>query len=83
MPQHCEMIEAYVDCELAAMKEIFPTLSSRDGLCLILGGMADVKQYDSTTFTTVISYYGLSSDEILNTNNDYKSSTSGQSCNLN
>jgi hypothetical protein len=82
MPQHCEMIEAYVDCELSAMKEIFPNLSSHDGLCMILGGMSDVQQYDNTTFNTVLSNYGLNANDVSTTNNNYKTANLGQGCGL-
>jgi hypothetical protein len=53
MTQDHEMIEACVDCELTAMQDIFLNLSSHDGLCMMLGGMTDVQQYDSTTYNTV------------------------------
>jgi hypothetical protein len=82
MPQHCEMIEAYVGCELAAMQEIFPTLSSHDGLCMILGGMADVQQYDNTTYNTVLANYNLTTNDVSTTNNNYKTANLGQGCGL-
>jgi hypothetical protein len=78
--QHHEMITSYVDCELAALKEIFPTLSSHDGLCIILGGMYDVQQYDTATFNSVLAVYALTSADVVNTNSSYKTSGKGSSC---
>lgn len=82
MPQHCEMITSYVDCELAALRELFPTLSSHDGLCMILGGMGDVQQYDATTLNTVLSTYNLTLNDVVATNNNYKSANLGHGCGL-
>jgi hypothetical protein len=82
LPQHHEIITPYVDCELAALQSMFPNLSSKDDLCFILGGMADVQQYYSATFNSVLSTYNLTLNDVVNTNNNYKSAGVGHGCGL-
>ena len=80
LPQHCQMINSYVDCELAALQEVFPTLSSHDGLCLILGGMGQVQQYDADTFNTELQHYNLTNNDVVATNTKYQTSALGTAC---
>jgi hypothetical protein len=82
LQQHCQMIETYVACELNALQEIFPKLSSHDGLSLILDGFEQVQEYDQDTFNTLLSYYKLSLNDISQTNSKYESGTAGTPCGL-
>jgi hypothetical protein len=76
-------IEIKVDVlQLVQMKKLFPNLSSHDVLCMILGGMSNVQQYDLATLNAVLATYNLTLNDVVNTNNNYKSSSSGQSCGL-
>lgn len=80
MQQHCTMIESYLDCELSALQEVFPTLSSHDGLCMIIGGMEDIQEYDSDTLNQILMHYNLTLTDVINTNQQYKSGTLGTTC---
>jgi hypothetical protein len=79
--QHCEMIQNYVAVEENALMEIFPTLSAHDAVSIILGGMADVQEYDPATLNTVLAGFNLTSTDVINTNNSYKSGAKGTKCN--
>ncbi len=84
LQQHKEMINNYVNIEQTALQTIYPSLSTHDALCLILGGMGDVQEYDSTTLTTVAANYDLTLEDVQTTNDAYKHSSKGTPCdNLN
>jgi len=80
MEQHCEMIESYVYCEITALQELFPNLSTHDATCLILGGFSQIQEYDQTTLNTLLSNYGLTLNDVVNTNNSYESGSKGTHC---
>ena len=44
--------------------------------------MSNVQQYDPATLNAVLATYNLTLNDIVNTNNNYKSSSLGQSCGL-
>jgi type II secretory pathway pseudopilin PulG len=81
MEQHCEMIESYVQCEQTALMQMFPgVLSANNALCLVLGGMGEVQQYDPATLNTVAASFNLTTSQIAQVYNNYKSGTSGTRC---
>jgi hypothetical protein len=83
LAQHTTMINNYVNYELAALQQAYPSLSTHDGLCLILGGMGNIQQFAPATLDTVIakySQYNLTLSNIVSTNNSYKSGALGTMC---
>jgi len=75
--QHEQMINSYVDCELASLQELFPNLTSHDGLCLILQGFGNVQMFDSATFNAVLAHYNLAITDVNTTAGNYQSGNAG------
>jgi hypothetical protein len=81
MEQHCQMIESYVQCEQTALMQMFPgALSPPNALCLVLGGMGEVQQYDPATLNTVAASFNLTTSQIVQVYTNYKKGTSGTQC---
>jgi hypothetical protein len=70
--QHLSMITSWVGCELAAMQEMFPNLTTHNGLCLILSGLSAVNEIQPATYNAVIASYGLTINQISMTADMYK-----------
>ena len=78
--QHLQMIQSYVNVELAALTEIFPNLTPTNGECLIFGGMQDVVENNPAMFSSAIASYNLSQATITSINNQFKTGTLGTPC---
>jgi hypothetical protein len=78
--QHYAMIDSYIDVELANLQALFSGLTTHDGLCMILGGLSEVNQYNSTAFNAVLANYNLTLSDVENTASQYRSGTNGTNC---
>jgi hypothetical protein len=80
LSQHITMIKSYVDCEVSALKEIFPNLTTHDAQCLVIGGYGDVESNSPSTLNSVYAAYNLTSADVVQTNNGYKNGSKGSTC---
>ncbi len=75
--QHQYMIQNYINTEVQALQLVFPNLSIHDAECLVLGGYGDL---DTATLNATIATYNLSLNDVVTTNNNYKTGTVGTKC---
>ena len=75
--QHAYMIQNYVNAEVTTLRAVFPNLSVHDAECLVLAGYGDL---DPTTLNTAIVLYNLTINDVIITNNLYKSGNKGTRC---
>jgi hypothetical protein len=80
MSGHLYMAQNYVTSEVSALQQMFPTLSNHDATCLVIAGYGDLQQNNPSAFSSILSAYNLTVNDVANTNNNFKSGTSGTHC---
>ena len=81
LDQHIEMAQGYVDNEVIALREIFPSLSIPDATALVLGGFGQLQEEKPDYFDNLLSKYNTDENAVASTNGSYKSGQKGTKCN--
>ncbi len=80
LSQHIEMATAFLDKEVAALREVFPELSSHDAKCLVIGGYNDIQRNNPGFLEKLLSGYNLELDDVENTNERFRTGKKGNKC---
>jgi hypothetical protein len=80
LAQHLTMAQNYVNSEVQTLQALFPTLSTHDADCLVIGGYGDIQNNDQTAMSAILAAYNLTANDVANTNNNYKNGTAGTRC---
>ncbi len=80
LSQHLYMAQNYVNSEVSALQQQFPSLSLHDAQCLAIAGYGELQQNDPNAFNTILSTYGFTANDVSNTNNNYKAGNTGTHC---
>ncbi|HEY9044597.1 MAG TPA: hypothetical protein VIN08_01815 [Ohtaekwangia sp.] len=78
--QHIEMAENYIDWMVDALKEISPSLSDKDAICLSLRGFGTILERDPPYFNKLISRYGLDLEMLISITDKYRDNLIGTKC---
>jgi len=72
--------QGYLDMEIAALREIFPSLSLADATSIIIGGYGDLQQKNNALFQQILTAKGLTENGVKETNDDYRHGAKGKHC---
>ena len=81
LEQHQNMYtQGYIDLEITALQNMFPSLSNAAATKLVIGGYDDIKENNRVLYDQILAARNVTEIDVQNTNNDYRHGATGTKC---